>query len=194
MIKKQVMNRLLESGLLKPYYVVEHSYTDNGKRTLQNLIVSTNGLFPCMTTRPDCLGVVQMKPKDNEYVGVYDYKESDTFRPTLEKRIHKNYPVSKTLTTRKDSCAVMLKTNGGGLSNLRIRKLVPIETMKLMGFERKDEQAMREIGMSDAAIYHCSGDSIVTTCLMALFGQMLPISENELQQKIESYVENIVEN
>ena len=82
---------------------------------------------------------------------------------------------------------------GGGLSNLRIRKLVPIETMKLMGFERKDEQAMREIGMSDAAIYHCSGDSIVTTCLMALFGQMLPISENELQQKIESYVENIVE-
>ena len=82
----------------------------------------------------------------------------------------------------------------GGLSNLRIRKLVPIETMKLMGFERKDEQAMREIGMSDAAIYHCSGDSIVTTCLMALFGQMLPISENELQQKIESYVESIVEN
>ena len=66
--------------------------------------------------------------------------------------------------------------------------------MKLMGFERKDEQAMREIGMSDAAIYHCSGDSIVTTCLMALFGQMLPVSENELQQKIESYVENIVEN
>ena len=78
--------------------------------------------------------------------------------------------------------------------DLRIRKLVPLETMKLMGFERKDEQAMREIGMSDAAIYHCSGDSIVTTCLMALFGQMLPISENELQQKIESYVENIVEN
>ena len=78
--------------------------------------------------------------------------------------------------------------------DLRIRKLIPLETMKLMGFERKDEQAMREIGMSDAAIYHCSGDSIVTTCLMALFGQMLPISENELQQKIESYVENIVEN
>lgn len=138
--------------------------------------------------------VVQTKPKDDEYVGVYDYKESDTFRPTIEKRIHKNYPVSKTLTTRKDSCAVMLKTNGGGLSNLRIRKLVPIETMKLMGFERKDEQAMREIGMSDAAIYHCSGDSIVTTCLMALFGQMLPISENELQQKIENYVETLKEN
>ena len=78
--------------------------------------------------------------------------------------------------------------------NLRIRKLVPCETMKLMGFERCDYQAMREVGMSDSAIYHCSGDSIVTTCLMALLGQMLPISEKELKQKIEDYVKSIVEN
>ena len=78
--------------------------------------------------------------------------------------------------------------------SLRIRKLVPTETMKLMGFERKDEQAMREIGMSDSAIYHCSGDSIIVTCLMALFGQMLPISDKELQQKIEKYVETLKEN
>ena len=76
---------------------------------------------------------------------------------------------------------------------LRIRKLVPLETMKLMGFERKDEQAMREIGMTDSAIYHCAGDSIIVTCLMALFGQMLPISEKDLQQKIEKYVETLKE-
>ena len=75
---------------------------------------------------------------------------------------------------------------------LRIRKLVPVETMKLMGFERKDEQAMREQNLSDMAIYHCSGDSIVVICLMALFGQMLPISEQELQQKIENHVERLV--
>ena len=46
------------------------------------------------------------------YYGVYDYKESDTFRPTLDRRIHQDYPVSKTLTTRDDSCCVIL--NGGG--------------------------------------------------------------------------------
>ena len=50
--------------------------------------------------------------RNNEYYGVYDHKESDTFRPTLEKRIHKDYPVSKTLTTREDSCAVI---TGGGI-------------------------------------------------------------------------------
>lgn len=78
--------------------------------------------------------------------------------------------------------------------DLRIRKLVPLETMKLMGFERKDEQAMREIGMTDSAIYHCAGDSIIVTCLMALIGQMLQISEEELKQRIENYVESIKEN
>ena len=78
--------------------------------------------------------------------------------------------------------------------DLRIRKLVPLETMKLMGFERKDEQAMREIGMTDSAIYHCAGDSIIVTCLVALFGQMLPIGDNDLQHKIEKYVETLKEN
>lgn len=77
--------------------------------------------------------------------------------------------------------------------NLRIRKLVPCETIKLMGFERKDYQAMRDADMSDMQIYHCSGDSIVVTCLMAIFGQML-MDEDTLQQKIKNYVESIKEN
>lgn len=52
------MNKLIQSGLAKPFYVIEHSYTDNGNRELESLIVSTDGIMPCMTTRPDCLGVV----------------------------------------------------------------------------------------------------------------------------------------
>ena len=77
--------------------------------------------------------------------------------------------------------------------NLRIRKLVPVETTKLMGFERKDYQAMRDIGMSDSQIYHCCGDSIITTCLMAIFGQML-FDEETLKQKIENYADSLKEN
>lgn len=77
--------------------------------------------------------------------------------------------------------------------NLRIRKLVPVETTKLMGFERKDYQAMRDIGQSDMQIYHECGDSIVVTCLMAIFGQML-FDEKTLKEKLENYVESIKEN
>lgn len=73
-------------------------------------------------------------------------------------------------------------------ANIRIRKLTPVECMKLMGFERKDEQAMKKVGLSDSAIYHCAGDSIVVTCLIGLFGQLLPISEEDLLKKINEYV------
>ena len=45
--------------------------------------------------------------ENKEYMGVFDYKESDTFRPTVESRIHKDSPVSKTLTCREDSCCVL---------------------------------------------------------------------------------------
>ena len=48
-----------------------------------------------------------------EYYGVYDNKESDTFRPTEESRIHKDYPISKTLTTKEDSCCVIEDHNDG---------------------------------------------------------------------------------
>ena len=122
-----------------------------------------------------------------EYYGVYDYKESDTFRPTLEKRIHANYPVSKTITTRDDSCCVIL--SGGGQTIMRIRKLTPLECLKLMGFTQDDYQAMRDIGMTDSQIYHCAGDSIVVSVLMGIFGQMLPITETQLNEQITNYIE-----
>lgn len=124
-----------------------------------------------------------------KYCGVYDFKESKIFRPTIEKRIHIDYPVSKTITTRDDSCCVIL--NGGG-QTMRIRKLTPKECLTLMGFTRQDEQAMRDIGMTDSQIYHCAGDSIVVSVLMALFGQML-FAEKKLKEKIENYVEIVKE-
>ena len=77
--------------------------------------------------------------------------------------------------------------------NLRIRKLVPLETLKLMGFERKDEQAMREQGMSDMAIYHCAGDSIVTTCLVSLLSPFVN-EEHKHIEIVNNYVEKEITN
>lgn len=56
-----------------------------------------------------------MNKNNEEYYGVYDYKESDTFRPTLEERIHKDYPFGKTIVCRSDSFCVMFKSSGGGI-------------------------------------------------------------------------------
>lgn len=72
--------------------------------------------------------------------------------------------MSQTIKTSAD-----IATAFGG----RLRKLTPLECMRLMGFSDKDEQAMRSIGMSDSAIYHCAGDSIVVDVLMDIFKELL---------------------
>lgn len=72
---------------------------------------------------------------------------------------------------------------------LRIRKLTPKECIRLMGFTDGDYDAMVGIGMTDSAIYHVAGDSIVVTVLMAIFGEMLGI---DYRGKIGEYVESEV--
>lgn len=73
---------------------------------------------------------------------------------------------------------------------MQIRKLVPLECLRLMGFERKDYEAMRQIGMSDSAIYHCAGDSIVVPCLIALFSEFFN-EQDKHKEIIEQYVERV---
>lgn len=60
-------------------------------------------------------------------------------------------------------------------NGLRIRRLTPFECGKLMGFDRSDFERMYDSGLSESALYHSAGDSIVTTVLMGLFGSLLGI-------------------
>lgn len=53
--------------------------------------------------------IIELVGGGYRFIGVYDYKESDTFRPTLERRLHIGMELSKTITTRSDSCAVILE-------------------------------------------------------------------------------------
>lgn len=47
----------------------------------------------------------------------------------------------------------------------RIRKITPTEAWRLMGFEDKDVDAVKDIGMSDSAMYKQAGNSIITNCV-----------------------------
>lgn len=76
------------------------------------------------------------------------------------------------------------------MDQYRIRSLTPKECIKLMGFEEKDYDALVKCGLSDSAIYHIAGDSIVTTVLCSLFSNL--INENDTHGKIvENYVEKL---
>lgn len=72
--------------------------------------------------------------------------------------------------------------------HLRIRKLTPLECMRLMGFGNQDYKAMREINMSDMAIYHMAGDSIVVCVLIAIFYPLL-FNDNNYKEIIKNYIE-----
>ena len=67
---------------------------------------------------------------------------------------------------------------------MRIRKLTEGECMRLMGFEEKDTEACHKVGLNRANIYHQSGDSIVTTVLVGIFGELFGF---DYQKKIDDY-------
>ena len=93
----------------------------------------------------------------------------DGKQPSLCDRVYSTDGVSMAMTTAD---FFMGKIADTGKKRLRIRKLTEDECMRLMGFEEADTKAMREAGLSKANIYHSSGDSIVTTVLVALIGSL----------------------
>lgn len=83
------------------------------------------------------------------------------------------------------------KHSNSECANLRIRKLTPKECLRLMGFEDKDYESLVNVGLTDSAIYHCAGDSIITTCLISLIGSLTDLDYEKI---VENYVERVKEN
>lgn len=78
--------------------------------------------------------------------------------------------------------------DSGVVVNYRIRKLTPQECLKLMAVLSKDIETMQNCGLSNSALYKLAGNSIVTTCLMAIFGQLFDI---DWKTKIEELVNKL---
>lgn len=64
-LKQQLCNKLVQSGLLKDFDIINHSYTNglcgknpNSRQKLEDFIESTNGISPTLTTRPDTMGTM----------------------------------------------------------------------------------------------------------------------------------------
>lgn len=95
-------------------------------------------------------------------------------------KLNRDIAVSKTTRegcTRADSSDYIspdfadnqqLKLNQD-LTNYRIRKLTPLECLRLMGFDDEDYEKVRAIGMSDSQIYKQAGNSIVVNVLEKIF-------------------------
>jgi len=77
-----------------------------------------------------------------------------------------------------EGIACCQKTNGGGLGSntglylentYRIRKLTPLECLRLMGFDDEDYYILKDSGISNSQIYKMAGNSIVVNVLEEIF-------------------------
>ena len=85
-----------------------------------------------------------------------------------------------------------LKRNGQGVTEsqeieFRVRKLTEKECFRLMGVKDEDFEKIRK-NQSKSSCYHLAGDSIVTTVLMSLFGEMLG---NDWREKVNNLTEEL---
>lgn len=74
--------------------------------------------------------------------------------------------------------------------NFKIRKLTPKECWRLQGFKNEDFEKASKVN-SNTQLYKQAGNSIVTTCLMGIFGELLGI---DYETKIEKLVNEIAQN
>ena len=58
------------------------------------------------------------------------------------------------------------------MTELRIRKLTPLEYWRLMGFDDSDFQKVKASGMSNTQLYKQAGNSIVVNVAEALFKEL----------------------
>ena len=66
------------------------------------------------------------------------------------------------------------ENRGGTMKNLTIRRLTPREAFRLMGVKDEDYEKVAK-NQSESSLYHLAGDSICTSCLMAIFGNMMGV-------------------
>lgn len=158
---------------IEPNRVCSTLATHCGKdsNSMQLVLDNENNICKTLTTKCDCLGVVvDDKPEP------VDFRYDEGIRDRVDKNL---CPTITTKSSGISSCTLIK------YSNLRIRKLTPCECYKLMGFTKTDYERCAEI-QSNATIYHQAGDSIVTTCLIAIFGKLLGV---DYEKVIKNYVE-----
>ncbi|MCL2837621.1 MAG: DNA cytosine methyltransferase [Oscillospiraceae bacterium] len=76
-----------------------------------------------------------------------------------------------------NNMACCLSSGAGGMGGItglyvqgdRVRKLTPLECMRLMAFDDADYENLRAIGISDAQLYKLCGNSIVVSVIEAIF-------------------------
>ena len=115
-------------------------------------------------------------------IATYGDSINMAFPNSKTRRGRVGHGVTQTLTAQEAQQAVVEP-------NYRIRKLTERECFRLMGVKSEDFEKIAK-NQSMSSLYHLAGDSIVTACLMAIFGLLLEI---DYKAKITELTEELKE-
>ena len=190
-MKRQLCNHLIKEGLVKEGDVIRHSYTACRMEDSQPANTTSPGCCSTLDTRCDTLGVVVNDDQDidNPLKGKTDYGwhfEQNVYSEDSKccRSVKAAEGSGNTLKVIQDEPAK------NRLSNYRIRKLTPRECFRLMGIKGEDFDKIAK-NQSNAGLYHLAGDSIVTTCMMQIFGTLFGI---DYKTKIYELLKDIAPN
>lgn len=149
--------------------VADLSYPDSKTRRGR---VQDNG-NTCPTITATETGICKIEPKERffkqalETLNENDCKPGDTIN-AFNKHVDKT-GFSTTLTTRPEGfkTAILPVTD-----NIRIRKLTPRETFRLMGFSDENFDAAQKAGVSNSQLYKQAGNSIVVDVLYYIYVEL----------------------
>jgi DNA (cytosine-5)-methyltransferase 1 len=144
-------------------YVSKIGNTNLSGNGMNGNVFDSKGLSPTLTTNKG-EGLKILEATQKGYAEATDGDSINLEQPNSQTRRGRvGKQVAQTLTT---SC------NQGAVQNLRIRKLTPLECVRLMDFDDIDYYKMKEVGISNSQIYKCCGNSIVVNVLEAIFKEL----------------------
>lgn len=149
--------------------VADLSYPDSKTRRGR---VQDNG-NTCPTITATETGICRIEPKERFFKQAIDTLNENDCEPgdtinAFNKHVDKS-GYSPTLTTRPEGfkTAILPVTD-----NIRIRKLTPKETFRLMGFSDKDFDSAQNAGISNSQLYKQAGNSIVVDVLYYIYVEL----------------------
>ena len=201
---KYKLKDLLENEVDQKYYLSAemkkylYSFNDKYIVNVNNLVVNRDIACTKTTregnTRADSSDYISNKLKDNfgydDYLKIKNATKKGYLEAVAGDSVDLAYPNSKMRRDRVQKGMIQTLTTSDNLgvvmNDLNIRKLTPTECFRLMGVKDSDSN---KLDQSNSSKYHLAGDSIVTTVLMAVFGQLLGI---DYQQAIEQLLQELI--
>ena len=191
--KEKLCDYLIESDKVQENDMIRHSYsTWRAKQEFHTENSQNNNCSATLTTRPDTLGVVTketIKIKNATKLGYLEAEEGDGIDISTRMQYHRG-------TVQKGIIQTLDCKGGEGhgvvekqIDKLRIRKLTPRETWRLMRFPDQAFEKAEKVN-SNAQLYKQAGNSIVVNVLEKILKNLIkeekkPTAEEKIRKANE---------